>query len=58
MFAGSFSLEAVDEAMRRFLLTLWNTYSFWVTYAALEGFDPSKIDVPVRSVCRKASSSA
>ena len=36
-----FSLEAVDEAMRRFLLTLWNTYSFLVTYAALpDGWTP------------------
>lgn len=36
-----FSLEAVDEAMRRFLLTLWNTFSFLVTYAALpDGWTP------------------
>ena len=37
-----FSLEAVDEAMRRFLLTLWNTFSFLVTYAALpDGWSPA-----------------
>ncbi|MGD9696673.1 MAG: isoleucine--tRNA ligase [Thermoleophilia bacterium] len=36
-----FSLEAVDEAKRRFLLTLWNTYSFLVMYASLEdGWSP------------------
>ena len=36
-----FSLEAVDEAMRRFLLTLWNTHAFLVTYAALpDGWAP------------------
>lgn len=36
-----FNLEAVDEAMRRFLLTLWNTYAFLVTYASLEdGWEP------------------
>ena len=36
-----FSLEAVDDAMRRFLLTMWNTYSFLVTYAALpDGWAP------------------
>jgi len=36
-----FSLEAVDDAMRRFLLTLWNTYSFLVTYASLpDGWSP------------------
>jgi isoleucyl-tRNA synthetase len=37
-----FSLEAVDEGMRRFLLTLWNTYSFLVTYASLpDGWSPA-----------------
>jgi isoleucyl-tRNA synthetase len=36
-----FSLEAVDEAMRRFLLTLWNTYAFLAIYAALpDGWTP------------------
>ncbi len=36
-----FSLEAVDDAMRRFLLTLWNTHSFLVTYASLpDGWTP------------------
>ena len=33
--------------MRRFLLTLWNTYSFFVTYANLDGFIPgAEADVP------------
>ncbi len=27
--------------MRSFLLTLWNTYSFWVLYANAENFDAS-----------------
>ncbi|HET6690909.1 MAG TPA: isoleucine--tRNA ligase [Miltoncostaeaceae bacterium] len=36
-----FSLEAVDEAMRRFLLTMWNTHAFLVTYASLpDGWRP------------------
>jgi isoleucyl-tRNA synthetase len=36
-----FSLDAVDDAMRRFLLTLWNTHTFLVTYAALpDGWEP------------------
>ena len=40
-----FSLEAVDEAMRRFLLTLWNTYAFLVTYATLpDGWVPGDGD--------------
>ncbi len=35
-----FSLETVGESVRQFLLTLWNTYSFWVLYANAEGLDP------------------
>ena len=36
-----FSDKLVSESLRRFLLTLWNTYSFFVTYANLDGFDPT-----------------
>ena len=35
-----FSQDLVEESVRRFLLTLWNTYSFFVTYARLDEFDP------------------
>ncbi|MDQ3784124.1 MAG: isoleucine--tRNA ligase [Actinomycetota bacterium] len=41
------SLGIVQEALRKYLLTLWNTYSFWVTYASLEAFDPGAVDIPV-----------
>jgi isoleucyl-tRNA synthetase len=41
------SSEIVEEALRKHLLTLWNTYSFWVTYASLEDFDPTRVDIPV-----------
>ncbi len=34
------SLESIDETTNRFLLTLWNTYSFFVTYANLDGWTP------------------
>ncbi len=52
--AGSsrrFSLALVEEGLRRFLLTLWNTYSFFVSYANIDGLDPridpkSKIQNP------------
>jgi isoleucyl-tRNA synthetase len=37
-----FSEDQVDEAVRKHLLTLWNTYSFFVTYARIDGFDPNK----------------
>ncbi len=36
-----FSVETVGESVRQFLLTLWNTYSFWVLYANAEGLGPS-----------------
>ncbi|MBI5289282.1 MAG: class I tRNA ligase family protein, partial [Chloroflexi bacterium] len=41
--AGSsrrFSLGLVEEGLRRFLLTLWNTYSFFVSYANIDNVDP------------------
>ncbi|HYN36779.1 MAG TPA: isoleucine--tRNA ligase [Actinomycetota bacterium] len=41
------SVEIIHEALRKYLLTLWNTYSFWVTYASLEGFDPAAELIPV-----------
>jgi len=37
-----FSDQLVGESLRRFLLTLWNTYAFFVTYANLDGFDPTQ----------------
>ena len=42
-----FSTELVGEAQRRFLSTLWNVYSFFVTYANIDRYDPGKAsDVP------------
>jgi len=38
--ARRFSESLVQEALRRFMLTLWNTYSFFITYANIDGFDP------------------
>ncbi len=35
-----FSIDTVGESVRQFLLTLWNTYSFWVLYANAEGLGP------------------
>ncbi len=34
--------EAVIEAQRKFLNTLWNVYSFYVLYAEIDQFDPAK----------------
>ncbi len=34
--------DAVIEAQRKFLNTLWNVYSFYVLYAEIDQFDPAK----------------
>ncbi len=39
------SVEAIDESAR-FLVTLWNTYSFFVTYANLDGWEPGDPGTP------------
>jgi isoleucyl-tRNA synthetase len=36
-----FSVETVGESVRQFLLTLWNTYSFWVLYANADDLGPA-----------------
>ncbi len=41
-----FSEDLVDETLRDFFLTLWNTYSFFVLYANLDKPDLSQ-DVPI-----------
>ena len=40
-----FYSEAVSEAQRKFMGTLWNTYAFFVLYADIDGYDPSKYDI-------------
>lgn len=37
-----FSEEAVSEAQRKFMGTLWNTYAFFVMYARIDAFDPAQ----------------
>jgi isoleucyl-tRNA synthetase len=41
------SFEAFEEVIRQFLLTLWNVYVFFVTYANVDDFDPDGPDVPL-----------
>ncbi|HWD08732.1 MAG TPA: isoleucine--tRNA ligase, partial [Actinomycetota bacterium] len=38
--------NAIEEFLRRYLLTLWNTYSFFVTYANIDGFSPRTATAP------------
>jgi isoleucyl-tRNA synthetase len=51
--AGSprrFSAELVAETQRKFLSTLWNTYSFFVLYANIDKFDPNSVgDVKIEA---------
>ena len=34
--------KAVIEGQRKFMGTLWNTYAFYILYAEIDGFDPTK----------------
>ncbi len=43
-----FSVELVGDVVRTFMLTLWNVYSFFVTYANIDGWQPGR-----RFVARK-----
>ena len=36
----NFGWHSGDDIRRGFILTLWNTYSFFVTYANIDRFDP------------------
>ena len=38
-----FSGDLVGESLRRFLLTLWNTYSFFVIYANIDSYNPAEV---------------
>jgi len=37
-----FHEDAVVEGQRNFMCTLWNTYAFYVLYANIDNFDPTK----------------
>ncbi|MGH2922562.1 MAG: class I tRNA ligase family protein, partial [Solirubrobacterales bacterium] len=54
-----FSVETIGDAVRRFLLTLWNTYSFWVLYAnETEAVEPGQMEAPAAPVDARARDSA
>ncbi|MCC6905521.1 MAG: isoleucine--tRNA ligase [Anaerolineae bacterium] len=42
-----FSINLVGQSYRSFWTTLWNTYSFFVTYANLDGFNPLVVSIPL-----------
>jgi len=39
--------EAVKDTLGKFILTLWNSYNFFTTYAVLDKFDPKKHHIPI-----------
>jgi len=41
-----FSEDLVGEVVRNFTLTLWNTYSFFTTYASLDNWTPDQEETP------------
>jgi isoleucyl-tRNA synthetase len=41
------SFEIVGDVVRQFLLTLWNVYAFFVTYANADGVDAAKLRMPL-----------
>ena len=45
-----FGEKAVMEGQRKFLGTLWNTYAFYVLYANIDEFDPTKYSLDYSSL--------
>ncbi len=46
----NFSSDYVNEMLRQFLLTLWNTYSFFVLYANVDSWQPPRSANPLAGV--------
>ena len=42
--------DAVVEGQRKFMGPLWNTYAFYVLYANIDGFDPTKYELDKASL--------
>ena len=42
--------KAVTEGQRKFMGTLWNTYAFYVLYADIDKFDPTKYELKYDSL--------
>ncbi|MSQ11475.1 MAG: isoleucine--tRNA ligase [Dehalococcoidia bacterium] len=38
----NFGLNTAEDVRRRFIIPLWNVYNFFVTYARLDDFDPTR----------------
>jgi len=42
----NFGYQSTDEVRRQFMIPLWNIYSFFVTYAKIDGYNPYKYTFP------------
>ncbi len=40
-----FHQDAVNECQRKFMGTFWNTYAFYILYADIDNFDPTKYNL-------------
>ncbi|GAG66523.1 unnamed protein product, partial [marine sediment metagenome] len=38
----NFDVDIINEVIKKFILTLWNSYSFFVVYANIDKFNPEK----------------
>ena len=47
---NKFHEDAVKEGQKKFLSTLWNTYAFYVLYANIDEFDPTKYSLDYDSL--------
>ena len=48
-----FSVDLVGEVVRNFTLTLWNVYSFFVTYANLDDWSPALCRIQERALTQR-----
>ncbi len=48
--SAPFSEESLLEVQRKIIGTLWNTYSFFVLYANIDGFEGGKIDLKTKNL--------
>jgi isoleucyl-tRNA synthetase len=50
--------QQLDDVVRRFLLTIWNTHVFFTTYARIDGFDPRRRPRPSPSAPSRTAGSS
>ena len=46
-----FSDASVNEGQRKFIGTYWNTYAFYIMYAQIDQFDPTKCSYDMKNLC-------